>query len=147
MPTYTVRTATGRLDSATRARLAEEITTAHTAATGAQGFFAQVVFEEVHADHHFVGGMPVVDEVVFVHGQIRDGRTPEQKRVLLDSVIQAVTGVLSVSRRAVWVYLVDLPPSNMVEYGYVLPAAGDEALWMASLDPEDRDHLRELNGR
>ena len=146
MPTYTVRTASGRLGPDDRARLAAAITRAHTAATGAQGFFAQVVFDEVDADRHFVGGAPVADEVVFVHGQIRAGRTPAQKRALLDGIVDAVTATLGVRRRAVWVYLVDLPATSMVEYGYVLPEAGGEAAWLAGLDPDDRDHLGRLGG-
>lgn len=141
MPTYTVRTATGRLDVNARERLAQQITAAHTAATGAPGFFAQVVFDEVDSGRHFVGGVPLADEVVFVQGQIRDGRTPEQKHLLLDGLIQAVTSTLGVKRRSVWVYLLELPPTNMVEYGYVLPAAGGESAWLASLAPEDREHL------
>lgn len=96
MPTYTVRTTTGRLNGDARATLARAITTAHTAATGAQGFFAQVVFEEVDADRHFVGGAPIADELVFVHGQIRAGRTPEQKAALLDALGGAVREALGV---------------------------------------------------
>ena len=141
MPTYTVRTSTGRLGPDARASLAHAITSAHTAATGAPGFFAQVVFEEVDTDRHFVGGTPITDELVFVHGQIRAGRTPEQKAALLDALGGAVREVLGVPRRTIWVYLVDLPPANMIEYGHVLPAAGEEAEWLASLDDDTRGYL------
>lgn len=144
MPTYTVRTPAGRLDAGTRAALAREITHAHTAATGAQGFFAQVVFTELDADQHFVGGVPVAEDLVFVHGQIRSGRSPEQKRILLDALTHAVTATLGVRRRAVWIYLLDLPPTNMVEYGHVLPEAGDELAWLASLETDDRSYLESL---
>lgn len=144
MPTYTVRTPAGRLDAGTRAVLAREITHAHTAATGAQGFFAQVVFTELDAVQHFVGGAPVAEDLVFVHGQIRSGRSPEQKRALLDALTHAVTATLGVRRRAVWIYLLDLPPTNMVEYGHVLPEAGDERAWLASLETDDRSYLESL---
>ena len=103
MPTYTVRTSTGRLGPDARASLAHAITSAHTVATGAPGFFAQVVFEEVDTDRHFVGGTPIADELVFVHGQIRAGRTPEQKVALLDALSGVVREVLGVPRRTVWV--------------------------------------------
>ncbi|MFC6145958.1 tautomerase family protein [Corynebacterium nasicanis] len=146
MPTYTVHTSTGHLDQAARAALARAITDAHTAATGAQGFFAQVVFQDIDPDRHFVGGQPIADDLVFVHGQIRAGRTPEQKAELLAALSAAVQKVLDVSRRAVWVYLLDLPPSNMVEYGHVLPAAGEEDEWLASLDADTQRHLRGLGG-
>lgn len=141
MPTYTVRTSTGRLGPDARASLAHAITSAHTVATGAPGFFAQVVFEEVDTDRHFVGGTPIADELVFVHGQIRAGRTPEQKVALLDALSGVVREVLGVPRRTVWVYLVDVPPADMIEYGYVLPAAGEEAEWLASLDDDTRSYL------
>ena len=29
----------------------------------------------------------------------------------------------------------------MIEYGYVLPAAGEEAEWLASLDDDTRSYL------
>lgn len=138
MPTYTVRTATGRLDPALRRRLAEAITAAHTDATGAQAFFAQVVFEEVDAERHFVAGRPVADEMVFVHGQIRAGRTDEQRSRLLEGVVGAVVEVVGVERRAVWAYLIELPASNMVEYGRVLPPPGGEAAWLAALESDEQ---------
>ena len=87
MPTYTVSTSPGQLDDAARPALARAITAAHTAATGVPRFFAQVRFEELEAGQHFVGGVPMTDDFVFVHGQIRSGRTPEQKRVLLDALV------------------------------------------------------------
>ncbi|MDO5669692.1 MAG: tautomerase family protein [Corynebacterium sp.] len=144
MPTYTVHARAGHLDHSVRANLARAITRAHTAATGAPGFFAQVVFHDIDPERHFVGGEPIADDLVFVHGQIRAGRTPEQKEALLGALNNAVQTVLGVPRRAVWVYLLELPPSDMVEYGYVLPAAGDEATWLASLDAETQRHLRSL---
>ena len=144
MPTYTVSTSRGQLDDATRPALARAITAAHTAATGAPGFFAQVRFEELEAGRHFVGGVPMTDDFVFVHGQIRSGRTPEQKRDLLDALVAAVTETIDVPRRAVWVYLVDLLPSSMVEFGQVLPDPGGENAWLASLETVDREYLETL---
>ena len=144
MPTYTVRTPPGQLDDVTRPALARAITGAHTAATGAPGFFAQVGFEELSAGRHFVGGVPVADDFVFVHGQIRSGRKPEQKRALIEALVAAVTDTVGVPRSAVWVYLVDLPPANMLEFGHVLPEPGGEDAWLASLDTVDREHLESL---
>lgn len=146
MPTYTVSTSRGQLDDATRPALARAITAAHTAATGAPGFFAQVRYEELEAGQHFVGGIPMTDDFVFVHGQIRSGRAPEQKRALLDALVAAVTDTIDVPRRAVWVYLVDLPPSNMLEFGHVLPEPGHEDAWLASMDSLDREYVEGLGG-
>ncbi len=144
MPTYTVSTSVAQLSDVTRPALARAITSAHTAATGAPGFFAQVRFDELGDGRHFVGGLPVTGDFVFVHGQIRSGRTPEQKRVLLDALVAAVTDTLGVGRRAVWAYLVDLPPANMVEFGHVLPEPGGEDAWLASLETVDREYIEDL---
>ena len=146
MPTYTVSTSPGQLVDATRPALARAITAAHTAATGAPGFFAQVRFDELEAGQHFIGGVPMDDDFVFVHGQIRSGRTPEQKRALLDALVAAVTDTIDIPRRGVWVYLVDLPPSNMVEFGQVLPEPGSEDAWLASMESLDREYVEGLGG-
>ena len=83
-------------------------------------------------------------DFVFVHGQIRSGRTSEQKCALLEGLVAAVTDTLGVRRRAVWVYLVDLPPASMLEFGHVLPEPGGEDAWLASLETVDREHLESL---
>ena len=83
----------------------------------------------------------MTDDFVFVHGQIRSGRTPERKRALLDALVAAVTDSVDIPRRGVWVYLVDLPPSNTVEFGHVLPEPGEEDTWLASLETVDRVYL------
>lgn len=138
MPTYTVRATHLTIDSQTRQHLGTAITEAHTAATGAQGFFAQVYVEEVSAADHFVAGAPIEAPQVFVQGQIRGGRTAEQRQALLEGVASAVVSTLGVARRSVWVYLVELPAASMVEYGRVLPEPGAEAEWLASLPEADR---------
>lgn len=101
-------------------------------------------FEELEAGQHFVGGVLMADDFVFVHGQIRTGCTPEQKRALLDALVAVVTETIDIPRRAVWVYLVDLLPSNMVEFGQVLPEPGDEDALLASLETIDREYLEIL---
>ena len=146
MPTYTVSTSPGQLDDAARPALARAITAAHTAATGVPRFFAQVRFEELEAGQHFVGGVPMTDDFVFVHGQIRSGRTPEQKRVLLDALVAAVTDSIDIPRRGVWEYLVELPPSNMVEFGQVLPERGSQDACLASMESLDREYVEGLGG-
>ncbi|WP_279608893.1 hypothetical protein [Burkholderia gladioli] len=38
-------------------------------------------------------------------------------------------------------YIADVPPSQMVEYGRVLPEPGEEANWLQAMPDEDRAHL------
>jgi phenylpyruvate tautomerase PptA (4-oxalocrotonate tautomerase family) len=134
------------LTSAQKKQVAEEITRAHSSTTGAQGFFAQVIFNEIPAGNHFMGGVLIETKQVFVHGHIRAGRTEEQKKLLLDDVIASIHKITRLERRYVWAYIAELAPSNMVEYGQVLPKPGSEAEWLEALPEEDRAYMLSLKG-
>ena len=41
----------------------------------------------------------------------------------------------------VWVYIVDLPPSQMIEYGAVLPESGKESEWFTNLSTKLKKKL------
>jgi phenylpyruvate tautomerase PptA (4-oxalocrotonate tautomerase family) len=144
MPTYVVEAAAGRLNSDEKHRIARSITEAHSGATGAQGFFAQVIFRDVPEGNHFLGGAPLKADQIFVHGHIRAGRTQEQKSRLLRDILQAVVASTGTESRYVWVYISELPPSQMVEYGNGLPEPGMEAQWLEALPEGDRNYLLNL---
>jgi phenylpyruvate tautomerase PptA (4-oxalocrotonate tautomerase family) len=146
MPTYTVFTARGRFPAEVKQRIAEEITRAHSDATGAQSFFAQVIFNEVPQGNHFVGGRLLRDEQIFVHGHIRAGRSAQRKRELLEDLVKSISVVASISPRFIWAYVAELPPAQMVEYGHVLPEPGSEASWLEELPPEDREFMLRVTG-
>ena len=44
----------------------------------------------------------------------------------------------------VWVYIIDLPPSQMIEYGAILPASGGEKEWFKNLSPKLRKKLSSI---
>ena len=144
MPTYTVTVAQGRLSSDEKLRLAQGITSAHNEATGAQGFFAQVIVNEVSPGNHFIGGSPLREDQIFVHGHIRAGRTDERKQFLLARIRDCVMAVARVERRYVWVYVSEIPPLQMLEYGHELPQPGQEDVWLESLSEADRAYLLSL---
>jgi len=52
MPTYTVMAAAGRLTDPQKREIARDITRVHSEATGAQGFFARVIFQASPAGDH-----------------------------------------------------------------------------------------------
>jgi phenylpyruvate tautomerase PptA (4-oxalocrotonate tautomerase family) len=141
MPTYTVSAATERLNDDLKHRIADGITKAHSRATGAHGFFAQVIFHEIPAGNHFIGGSPLKAEQIFIHGYIRAGRTPEQKRQLLESIVEVIVDATVRERRYVWAYISELPPSQMVEYGRILPEPGAEEDWLKAMANADREYL------
>ena len=144
MPTYTVVSPKGQLDSARKAEIARNVTRVHSEVTGAQTFFAQVVFHEIGEGDWFMGGVPLAGDQVYLYGHIRGGRPKEMKAKLvlgLRDVMQAGAGV---EKSKVWVYLVELPPSHMVEYGHMLPEPGEEAAWLAAMPAADRAMLESI---
>lgn len=47
----------------------------------------------------------------------------------------------------VWVYLSELPPNQMVEFGRVLPLHGKEAEWSAALPEAEKARLENIGSR
>lgn len=144
MPTYTVTAPQGRLSAAHKGDIAAAITRVHHTVTGAPGYFAQVIFTDVVAGNYFVGGKPLVGDQVHVHGHIRAGRTVEDKDRLITGLAQAVADAAGAPRREVWVYLSEIVPRQMVEFGQVLPEPGQEAAWSAAMPAEERERLERI---
>jgi hypothetical protein len=48
------------------------------------------------------------------------------------------------SSRSVWVYVAELPPRQMIEFGHLLPEAGDEPAWTAALSAEEREFMQSI---
>lgn len=144
MPTYECRAPAGLLDAAQRARIAADVTRIHREVTGAADYFAQVIFSEVAAGAWFLGGAPLAGPHLFLHGHVRAGRSAADRMRLVRRLVAALADGASLPLRAVWVYVTELPPRAMAEYGHILPEPGDEAAWFAALPPEDQAHLRAL---
>lgn len=139
MPTYICR-GTG-LDDPARSRLAAAITDIHREVTGADGFFAQVLFEDLDPSRCFLGGAPLAAPHLFVHGHIRAGRSATDRTRLIARITAAATELLMIPLDAVWVYVSELAPRAMAEYGAVLPEPGEEGPWLAGLPEPTRLRL------
>ena len=144
MPTYNVTVPEGRLSADQKSRVAEAITRTHHEVTAAPLYFAQVIFCEIKPGNYFVGGAPLVDDQIFVHATIRGGRSPAEKRTLLTTLVRAVAGAAAMPETHVWVYIAELPPAQMVEFGHVLPEPGDETAWTAALPQADRKRMQAI---
>lgn len=141
MPTYTCSARAGLLDDAAKGTIARAVTLAHAEVTGAPTHFAQVLFEDIPAGNHFVGGVQLAHDHVFVYGRIRGGRSEAMREALIRRLAADVAEAASVDTFAVWVYLLELPPAAMVEFGHVLPEAGAEAAWTDALPATDRERM------
>jgi phenylpyruvate tautomerase PptA (4-oxalocrotonate tautomerase family) len=142
MPTYTLTVPSGAFDTGAKALAAAGITRVHNEVTGAETFFAQVIVHEISSGNYFVGGKPLVGRQAFLNGQIRAGRSAQDRMRLLLALRDGVAAALDLPANEVWVYLTDLPARDMVEYGHVLPDPGDEARWMVGLPSADQAKMR-----
>ncbi|SEM21639.1 Phenylpyruvate tautomerase PptA, 4-oxalocrotonate tautomerase family [Pseudoxanthomonas sp. GM95] len=138
MPTYFVTSTAPGFDPDTKAALAQAITRIHHEVTGAQTYFAEVIFQVVDAGSYFIGGQPVAQDNVLVYGHIRKGRSEDQLQALITGIVDQVAALAGWPASSIWVYLNELAPAHMAEFGQLLPAPGQEDAWFRGLP----DHLR-----
>ncbi|HEX9461638.1 MAG TPA: tautomerase family protein [Alphaproteobacteria bacterium] len=146
MPTYACSTAAGRLTPAQKADIVRSITAIHHEETGAPRYFVQVIFYELAPGNHFIGGQSAPAGQIWIRGDIRAGRSEEQKRKLISRILRDVSKTSAIAAEEVWVYLCDIPAHNIAEYGRVLPPPGGETenAWFATLPAALRERLGPL---
>jgi phenylpyruvate tautomerase PptA (4-oxalocrotonate tautomerase family) len=144
MPTYTVTNSNFNLTSKQQKNLAEGITKVHNAVTGANTYFAQVIFNKTKKNNHFMGGKKVKEPSLFLLGQIRAGRPKKVKDKLISELKNILVKKSKLDETQVWAYIADLPPSQMIEYGSVLPESGKEKEWFKNLPTKLKKKLLKL---
>ena len=147
MPTYTVKYSNIILSQKQKNSIANDITNTHSKFTGANTFFAQVIFQKNQKNSHFMGGKLVKTKEIFLNGQIRAGRTSKVKKQLILGLRKILIKNTKLQSDFVWVYLEDLLPDQMIEYGEVLPKSGQEKKWFNSLRPSLKTRLKKMEKR
>ena len=147
MPTYTVKYSNFNLSQKQKNSIADDISNTHSKYTGANTFFAQVIFQKNEKNAHFMGGKLVKTKEIFLNGQIRGGRTLKVKKKLILGLRKILIKNTKLRSDFVWVYLEDLLPDQMIEYGEVLPKSGKEKKWFNSLKPSLKKRLKKLEKR
>ena len=147
MPTYTVINSNFNLTSKQQNKLAKGITKVHNVVTGANTYFAQVIFNKTKKNHHFMGGNKVKEPSLFLHGQIRAGRPKKIKDKLINGLKETLIKNSKLDKTQIWVYIIDLPPSQMIEYGNVLPESGKEKEWFKHLSNKLKKKLSKMETR
>ena len=144
MPTYIVTNSNFNLTSKQQKNLAEGITKVHNVVTGANTYFAQVIFNKTKKNDHFMGGKKVKESSIFLLGQIRAGRPKKIKDKLISDLRDIVIKNSKLDETQVWVYILDLPPAQMIEYGVVLPESGKERVWFSKLSKKLKKKLSKI---
>jgi phenylpyruvate tautomerase PptA (4-oxalocrotonate tautomerase family) len=143
MPTYVCSLAEGFVNDGQKAAIAEAVTRIHSEETGAPSYFVQVVIEEKKPADRFLGGSRASGQI-WIRGDIRAGRTQAQRNAMMSRIMQEVARITNAREEEVWIYLCNLAPTDMLEYGHVLPQPGDEAAWFDRLPKLLQDYLGQL---
>tara|TARA_B100001093_G_scaffold316205_1_gene301683 strand:+ start:386 stop:826 length:441 start_codon:yes stop_codon:yes gene_type:complete len=144
MPTYTVTNSNFDISSKQQKKIAEGITKVHNLVTGANTYFAQVIFNKTKKHNHFMGGKKVKEPSLFLLGQIREGRPKKVKDKLISDLKDILVKKSKLDETQIWVYIVDLPPSQMIEYGAILPESGKEKQWFRNLSSKLKKKLSSI---
>lgn len=143
MPTYVCVVKAGLLNNQQKQRIASAITRLHSETTGAPTWLVQVVIDESEQRQRYLGGQRA-EHQIWIRGDIRAGRTSEQRQRLMLGIVQAIAEISGVEASAIWVYLCNLASDDMVEYGQVLPLPGKEQAWFEALPPELQRYLTSI---
>ena len=144
MPTYTITNSNFDLNSKDKKEIAKGITKIHSTVTGANSYFAQVIFNKTKNNDHFIGGKKIKEPQLFLHGQIRAGRTKVIKKKLILYLKDILVKKTKLDESQIWVYIVDLKPAQMIEFGNILPESGKEANWFNNLSSKLKKKLSKI---
>jgi phenylpyruvate tautomerase PptA (4-oxalocrotonate tautomerase family) len=146
MPTYVCAVPPKLLSDDQKSQIAVAISRRHGEATGAPSFFVQVVIEENESARRYLSGDPA-DNHIWIRADIRAGRPEDVRGRLMLSIMRDVSAIAKVREESIWVYLCNLEPTDMVEYGHVLPPPGKEQEWFESLPAPLQSYLKGLGAK
>jgi len=145
MATYSVYYAGISLTTHQKYTIAQAVTKIHAEVTGAEAYFAQVIFKQLDQHDCFIGGVLLDEPHVFLNGQIRSGRSEQMKKQLLVELEIAIQKACKLASQHIWAYIDELHPGQMIEYGQILPEVGGENTWFATLPINIQHRLSILN--
>ena len=63
---------------------------------------------------------------------------------MMIKVMQDISQITGVKEENIWIYVCNLMPTDMIEYGHVLPMPGKEKAWFESLPETLQAYLEKL---
>ncbi len=126
MPLYLCNAKDGVLTQDAKAKIAKDITDIHCDKTGAPPTFVHAFFFE-DAPTPPIGG-----STVQLHGNIRAGRTDNQKAEIIQDMRDSVARHSGIPLAEIGMTTADVPASWVMEGGDLLPEPGEEEAWLAA---------------
>ena len=124
MPLYTVTTQDGFLSAQQRDVIAGELVRIHTAAMSVPAHFVHSIFPTYPRNHAYVAANH--SPVASILGVIRAGHTSEEKMRLVQALWKMFQDKTGVSDRDLSVALQEVPASQAMENGAIMPDVGQE---------------------
>jgi phenylpyruvate tautomerase PptA (4-oxalocrotonate tautomerase family) len=124
MPLYIATTEDGFLTDPIRAKLAREITKIHTTIMKIPATFVRVAFVSYPQGSGYTAGERA--PTAALNCILRSGHTPEEKETVLKelwAVFQNTTGIVN---DQLAISLQEIPSSNAMEMGQIMPTVGHE---------------------
>ena len=122
MPLYTVMTQEGVLSAEQRDVIAAELVRIHTAAMNVPAHFVHSVFPTYPRNHAYVAANH--SPVASILGVIRAGHTSEEKMRLVQALWKMFQDNTGVSDRELSVAVQEVPASQAMENGVIMPEVG-----------------------
>jgi phenylpyruvate tautomerase PptA (4-oxalocrotonate tautomerase family) len=124
MPLYTAITQQGSLSDETMARISEEITRIHTSIMKIPASFVRVVFLSYPKGSGYTAGKEA--PAAALNCVLRSGHTDEEKTQMLKQLWPMFQGLTGIPTDHLAVCLQEIPSSNAMEAGQIMPAVGHE---------------------
>ena len=145
MATYSVYFAGVSLSTHQKYAIAQDITKIHAEVTGAEAYFAQVIFKALDTHDFFIGGVLLDEPHLFLSGQIRSGRSEQTIKQLLVELEISLQRTTKLASHQIWAYIDEIKPSQMIEYGQILPAVGFDKVCFSTLPANIQKKLAYLD--
>jgi len=124
MPFYTAIIQEGTISAETKVEIAEEITRIHTSVMKVPKNYVRVVFLSYPKGSGFTGEGPA--RTASLNCVLRSGHTVEEKTDMLQQLWTMFQDLTGIATDQLALSLQEIPSSNAMEMGQILPAGGQE---------------------